>query len=133
MSEKEQRPIGEVINEYAELRDFLSVERKKFKELEDKIKGDLENLEVLLLEKQRELGLTSLSNDRYTAFQTQKKYVRVGNWDTFINFVAESKNFQMLEKRCAKLACLEQFEEGIVPNEVGLDYYTEIEVQVRKK
>lgn len=133
MTKTKETPIGEVINEYYELRTHLDIERKKFKELERSLKDDMELLEVKILEKQRELGLTSISTENYTAYQTTKKSVRVGNWETFINFVMESRNFQMLEKRCAKLASLEQFDDGIVPEDIGLDYTQEIEVQIRKK
>lgn len=133
MGEIEERPIGELIIEFAELRDHLKDERKKFRDFENNIKRDMEMIEARLLEKQRELGLTSLSTDRLTAFQTEKTYVRVGNWDKFIDYVAKSQNFQCLEKRCAKLACLELFEEGITPADIGLDKDTEICVQIRKK
>lgn len=129
----EDKPIGHIINEYFELREHLSAERKKFKELETGLKHDMELLETQILDKQRELGLTSISTDKLTAFQTTKKYVRVGDWSKFIEFVADSHNFQLLEKRCAKLACLEQFEDGVVPQEIGLEYSQEIEVQIRKK
>lgn len=129
----EDTPIGHIINEYYELREHLTLERKKFKELEAGLKNDMELLEAQILKTQRELGLTSISTDKLTAFQTTKKYVRVAEWDKFINFVAESRNFHLLEKRCAKLACLEQFEDGIVPDDIGLDYSQEIEVQIRKK
>ena len=129
----EERPVGELIEEFAELRDFLTAERKKFRELEGNIKQDMQKLESAILEKQREIGVTSLSTKSLTAFQTEKTYVRVGHWDTFIDYILESRNTQCLEKRCAKLACLELFEEGIVPSEIGLDKETEICVQIRKK
>ena len=125
--------IGGLINEFAAIRDYLKEERKTFKELEAKLKGDMEILEVRLLEEQRRLGLTSLSNEKYTAFQTSQEKVRIGNWDSFISYVIESHNYQMLEKRCGKLACLEVRAEGVELSEIGLEYSKEIVVQVRKK
>ena len=128
-----QQNIGEMINEFAALRDYLKDERKKFKELEANLKSDMEILEVRLLEEQRKLGLTSLSNNKYTAFQTSQEKVRVGDWDSFISYVVHSQNFQMLEKRCGKLACLEVKNEGVELSEIGLEYSKEIVVQIRKK
>jgi hypothetical protein len=128
------RPVGELINEFAELRAHLDSERKKFKELEKRLKDDMERLEVAILEVQRSLGVTSLSTTNLTAYQTSKVSVRVGDWDKFINFVADSRNFQLLEKRCAKLASIEMFDEdGIAPTDIGLTRDTEIVIQVRKK
>ena len=126
--------IAEKIEEYVGLRDFLSDERKKFKDLESKIKSDMEVLETAILDQQRELGVTSLSTKLYTAFQTEKTFVRMANWDDFIDYVRSTNNFQMIEKRPAKLACLEVLEnEGITPEDIGLNMTSEICVQVRKK
>lgn len=146
------RPIGELVEEFAELRDHLSVERKKFKDLEANLKSDMESLEVKILEKQRELGVRSISTDKFTAFQTSKVSVRMADWDSFSDWVLETGNIQCLEKRCAKLACLEIYEEktaelreGMDPESdeykntrynlgsIGLDKTEEIVVQVRKK
>lgn len=124
--------IGNAIKLYIELRDTLSEERKKFKELEANIKSDMNEIESLILEKQRELGLTSLSVGNFTAFQTTKKYVRVNDWDTFIDYIINSGNTQLLEKRVAKLAALEVFDEGIEPHSIGLDKQEEIAIQIRR-
>lgn len=130
---KPTKPLGELIDEFAEIRTFLSAERKKFKELEANLKSDMELLEVEILSAQRGLGLTTTSSARFTAFQTAKESVRMGDWDKFIGYVEKSKNFQMLEKRCAKLACLEVKEDGVSLDEIGLDYSKEIVVQIRKR
>ncbi len=129
----DKRPIGELIQEYASMRDMLKEKRRDFKEFEAGTKSDMELLEVVILEKQRELGVTSLSTKDHTAFQTKKVSVRMGNWDTFSAWVLETKNIQCLEKRCAKLACLEVEEEGTKLGDIGVDKETEICVQVRKK
>lgn len=125
--------IGELVDEYAMLRDHLKDERRKFKELETGIKGDLEEIEVKLLEEQRKLGVTSISTPNYTAFQTEKVFVRMGDWDTFSKWILETKNIQCLEKRCAKLACLEIEEEGYDLHDMGVEKTKEICVQIRKK
>ena len=126
--------IGEIIEEYAELRNYLKEERRKFKELEYNIKSDLERLEVKILEEQRKLGLTSISTENYTAFQTQKTFVRMGDWDTFSKWILETGNIQCLEKRCAKLACLElEEEDNINLHDIGIEKSSEICVQIRKK
>lgn len=133
IEKSQERPIGEIIFEYAKLRDFLKDERRKFKELESSLKADMEVLETTILDKQRELGVQSLSTDTYTAFQTQKTFVRMGDWDTFSKWILETGNVQCLEKRAAKLACLEVEEEGTDLHDIGIEKSTEIAVQIRKK
>ena len=126
--------IGECIAQYALKRDDLDTKRKEFKTLEKELKMELIELEVEILDAQREIGLTSVSNSTHTAFQTTKKFVRIGDWDEFSQYVMESGNLQLLEKRVAKLAALELFEvEGIDPSEIGLNKEEEITIQVRKR
>ena len=69
------------------------------------------------------------SNDFSGAAGTPAKI----DWDSFIEYVVNSHNYQMLEKRCGKLACLEVKAEGVELSEIGLEYSKEIVVQVRKK
>lgn len=134
----EPKSIGELVEEYVALRDGLSVERKKFKSLEETTKLEMEKIEVKILEVQRTLGLKSVSTGNFTAFQTTKTTVRVGDWDEFSKWILETGNIHCLEKRCAKLACLEievseDNEEGVNLADIGLDKAEEIVIQVRKK
>jgi len=125
---------GDLIDTYIELRDVLTAARKKFKETEMNIKSELEIIEAMLLKKQREDGVTSSSTEHFTAFQTKKKYVRIADWDTFINYVISSNNIQLLEKRVAKLAALEVLnEEKIEPQVIGLEKQEELSIQVRRR
>ena len=132
--EASTRPIGEIIEEYANMRDMLKEKRRDFKDFESKVKLDMEMLEADILDKQRQLGLTSLSTESYTAFQTTKEFFRVGNWDTIIEYIKKSGNYQMLEKRIGKLATKEIIEtEGISADSIGVEYTAEVHVQIRKK
>lgn len=148
-AEKVVRPIGELIEDYVHLRDTLKEERRLFKEREVEIKGSLEVIEASILETQRKLGITSLSTGGFTAFQTNKTSVRMSDWDTFSQWVLDTGNIQCVEKRPAKIACMEILEEFNHENKeneesgeppvhkdlatIGLDKIDEIVVQVRRK
>lgn len=134
VEELKEETVGELVEKFVELRDYLSLERKAFKELETKLKQDMEIIEMKILERQKELGLTSISTDMYTAYQTTKEFYRVGNWDKILEFMISSGNYQMLEKRIGKLATKEIIETmEIEPTSIGVDYSSELHVQVRKK
>jgi hypothetical protein len=126
---------AELIEQYVELRDHLNVERKKFKELEANIKSDLNVIEASILELQDKIGSTSISSDRGTAFRVTKEYYRMGDWDKFIKYVTDTGNFQMLEKRVAKIATKEVLadDESLTPDMIGVDYSREFTVQIRRK
>lgn len=125
--------LGEDIEKFVELRDYLSDERRRFKELEENIKRDMSEVEARILEFQRKIGVTSISTDTHTAYQTEKTFVRLGDWDAFSTWLLETGNVQCLEKRPAKLACLELEEHGVKLHDIGLQKDTEICVQIRKK
>lgn len=131
IGEVEDKPkdVGTLIADFVHLRDTLAEERKLFKQREEDIKLELEQLQALILAKQKELGVTSLSTKEFTAFQTTKTYVRMSDWDTFSKWVLDTGNIHCVEKRCAKLACQEL---GINLSTIGLDAGSEIEVQVRR-
>lgn len=138
-----EKPIGELIVDFAMLRDTLSDERKVFKQREKDLKDEMEKIEVKILKKQKELGVKSVSVEKYTAYQSEKRSIRIGDWDKFIKWVINTKNTQCLEKRCAKLACIEieeeitsqqeETEEKFSLDKIGLDDFSEICVLVRKK
>lgn len=144
-SKKVKRPVGELVVEFIQIRDELKEERRKFKDLEYDLKNKLEVIETSILDAQRELGLTSISTGEYTAFQTSKTSVRMDDWDTFVNWVMDTGNVHCLEKRPAKLACLEVLEDFNRENianpdgehkdlsTIGLLKADEIVVQVRRK
>lgn len=126
--------IGALVQEYVERRDELSTKRKNFKEIERELKSEMEMLETQILDIQRELGVESISTKGFTAFQTPKTFVRMGDWDTFSKWILDTGNIQCLEKRCAKLACIEVEEtDGVDLASIGLEKSKEISIQVRKK
>jgi hypothetical protein len=131
--DNEEMTIGEMTELYAGLREELKKERRAFKDIENSIKFELDHLEGSILEAQRKLGIRSISTGNYTAFQTEKKYVRMGDWDTFSKYVLKSGNVHLLEKRPAKLANLELEEFGVDLSTIGLEKTTEVCIQVRKK
>lgn len=143
-AEKPVKNVGQLINEYIAFRDELSDLRKTFKTAESIIKESMELIEGELLEIQRKLGLSSTSAGGLTAYQIPKVSIRMGDWDTFSAWLLKTKNFQCVEKRCAKLACLEIQDEFDAWNkanpdetpkllsDIGLNKQEEIAIQVRR-
>lgn len=130
----EKQNIGEVIEKYIEIRNYLTKERKEWEELEANLKNDLEKIEMFILNFQEKNGVTSISSKLGTAYRIKKEYFRMGDWDTFIKYVVESKNYQMLEKRVAKIATKEIIENNdMSAQDIGVDYSSEYAIQIRKK
>ena len=130
MSEETQSKIDKAIKIYRELRDELKAERKKFKEYEESQKEKMERLSMFLKKQATALGLESLQTKNGTAYPVKKEFYRIGDFEAFCEYIKETGNFHLLEKRVAKLAAKEVHDdEGLPP---GILYSSEIEYQVRK-
>ena len=130
--------VEDKVRDLVALRDELSAERKQFKEFEANQKMMIEEIEVWLLERAREVGTESFTTKYGTAFRTEKTFVRVGDWQTVLNYMIASGNYQMLEKRLAKLATIEVLdniyaEEQMAPEDIGVEFVQEFVMQVRRK
>jgi transposase len=123
--------IDAVVGKYVALRDELDAARKTYNQFEKEQKGKMERLSMWLKEKSDELGVESFATKHGTAYKTTKDYVRVGDWAEVLDFIKETNNWQMLEKRIGKIATKEIMEEsGSIPP--GVEYSQDIEFQVRR-
>jgi hypothetical protein len=127
---KEMR-VDEMVKVYRDVRDNLSVDRKIFKQKEANAKDLMARISMSLRDKADELGVDTFATPFGTAYRNVKKFYRVGNWDSIVDFIKQTGNFQMLEKRVAKNATAEIHQAmGEVPP--GIEYSVEVEFAVRK-
>lgn len=129
----EFKSIDEAIEKYVNRRDELKSLQSEFKRIEDERKEELEKIQMWLRDKADDLGVDSFKTQFGTAYRSVKaRYsVSAGSWDTFIDWVKKTGNFQCLEKRVAKLATKEIHDDtGEVPP--GIEYSAEVEFDVRR-
>ena len=126
---KEYKSIEAAVKDYVLKRDRLRAWTAKKEEEENKRKAALEEIEVWLLSKSNELGVDSFKTSEGTAYKQIKEHFRIGNWVEFTDYVKRTDNFQLFEKRVAKLAAKEIKEKtGELPE--GLDYTSEFVMHV---
>ena len=126
--------IAESIGKYIDLRDKLDRICRKYQEFENSTKAELNVIEMSILNFQDNLKLTSVSSSRGTAFRVKKEYYKMGDWNKFIAYIVKTKNYQMLEKRVAKIATKEVIDvEELDPVNIGVDYSSEWKIQIRRK
>lgn len=124
-----------LIEKYIEIRDYLGIERKKWKDLEEKLKSDLSKIEAAILRFQDRIGTESISSKLGTAFRVKKEYYQMGDWNKFIEYIVETENYQMLEKRVAKKATKEVLDNNtdLTSDQIGVRYSSEYTIQIRRK
>jgi hypothetical protein len=123
--------VAELVRDYRDERDNLALKRKEYQEAEATAKRRMAEISMQLRELSDQLGVKSFATEYGTAYRTVKESFRVGNWDETLSYIQATGNWQMLEKRIAKLATKEIYEEtGQLPP--GVEYEQEIDFVVRK-
>lgn len=134
--EDEPVNVGDLVGEYVAKRDRLSQIRKKWKEIEARMKAEMEVIEIQVLEVARTLGVNSFKTDHGTAFKVDKDFARVGGpegWEKLCRYMVENNDFGLVEKRIAKLHFKEVMNEmGVAPADIGVEYVIEEVIQVRR-
>lgn len=126
---KEYKNIGEAVEDYVTRRDNLRAWKKEVDEEEARQKQEMTEIESFLLSKADELGVDSFKTPYGTAYKSVKDHYRIGDWSTFVEYVKTTGNYQLFEKRVAKLAAKEIHQtDGELP--AGLDYFSEYVIGV---
>jgi len=120
--------VGAVVEKYVALRDDLRTWKKGVDEEEARRKRELEEIEMSLLAQADRMGVDSFKTPFGTAYKQLTEHFRIGDWTKFVDYVKRTDNFQLFEKRVAKLAAKEIKETAGLPE--GLDYTSEYVVHV---
>lgn len=122
--------VDDCIEAYVEVREAKRKFDKEAKAKSAEFEFFLDQCSMWLRDKAESIGVDSFVSKKYgTAYKAVKKSYRVENWDDFIEFVKDTENWQLLEKRVAKKAAAEiHEEERAVPP--GLLYVEEITFNV---
>lgn len=110
--------VDDLFSEYIALRNQLTTDRRGWKAREARIKQQMMTFTTVLLNKSQELGVTSLSSAKGTGYQqsTERLGVAPDGWESLTEWVRETGNFQVLQKRVSPDAVKEvRAETGSLP------------------
>lgn len=125
------KSVDDAIERYVDERDALRMKSAAFNAAEKEAKERMSKISMWLRDKGDEFGVDSFKTQHGTAYRSVKTSYRIGDWDSFVNWIDETKNFQCLEKRVAKLATKEIHDaSGSIPP--GIEYNVEVEFDVRR-
>lgn len=119
--------FSDAIKRYIELRD----QRAQLKVQSALLKEEMDKIESKILAAFQKLGVDSTKTEFGTAYTTTQTSTKVSDKETFMNFVRENDEFELLEVRAAKLA-VEHYKEinGDLPP--GISWQQETVVNVRQ-
>lgn len=119
--------LNDLINDYVETknkREDLSEEIKGFTEKLARLEGDI-------MSQMSHAGLVTAASDKASCDMKEAKHPAIKDWNVFYQYVAETKQFELLHKRLASAAFRERWEAGEkIP---GTEVSTVWELRVRRK
>ena len=124
--------LDRLLRAYVHMRDKRAVAKREFEEKDGQIKRNMALVEAQLLKMLNSAGSDSLKVSGVgQAYLSKKVTVRATDWNAFWEFILETKQIDLLQKRVASRAVQEMVEtEGELPP--GLDMSTERVVNVRR-
>jgi hypothetical protein len=117
--------VGSLIDSMSDLRS-----KKRALEAEVKtINGQMDALEAQLLDLMDSEGISKSTGKLCTASVSESRQFNNDDWDTFVAFMAKTKQFHLIQRRISAPAVRELWDKkGAVP---GLSQYTKREISLR--
>lgn len=123
--------VDTVIAAYVKLRDKRAELRKEYTDKDDELVGKMDKLEVYLLGQMKATGTTQLGSSHGTAYQQVVMKGNCSDWPSFWGFLADTGNFDMVEKRVSVKKVQEYYEQtGELPP--GVNINPELKVIIRR-
>lgn len=123
--------IEDVIRKYMSLRFQKEELERATKEKVSVIKAAMEKLEVYLLQRMDDDGVTSFKTPYGTAFATEAEFASVVDWMQTLEYIKENDAFHLLEKRVNKTSVRTWMSEGN-PIPPGVNWTVKRDVGIRK-
>lgn len=122
--------VDELVQAYRNLRDQLATDRKGYKTREGRVKTFMSMISMTLRDRADNLGVDTFATANGTAFRNKKEKFPVEDWSQLTDYIKNTGNFQLLQKRTSPNAVKEIREsEGVLPPGVG--NIVEVEFSVR--
>lgn len=99
----------------AELIDEFVATKNKREELQNEVKGCTEKMgriEADIMELMSQAGISQAASDKASCTMRQAQHPVIEDWQIFYDYVAKTKQFELLHKRLSSQAFRERWEAG---------------------
>ncbi len=120
-----------IVERYVQLRDKLAEMKAEYEASTAGLKSGMAKLENAIMATLNEQGVESVRTNAGTAFKSISTSATVADWDAYLAFVKDNDRWDMLEKRCAKLA-VEQYRSANDDLPPGINWKSAATVNVRR-
>jgi phage shock protein A len=120
-----------IVERYVQMRDRLAEMKAAYDASTADIKAGMTKLEGAIMDTLNAQGVESVRTNAGTAFKSVSTSATVADWDAYLAFVQANDRWDMLEKRCAKLA-VEQYRSANDDLPPGINWKSAVTVNVRR-
>lgn len=120
-----------IVERYVQMRDRLAEMKAAYDASTAEIKAGMAKLEGAIMDTLNEQGVESVRTNAGTAFKSVSTSATIADWDAYLQFVKDNDRFDMLEKRCSKLA-VEQYRSANDDLPPGVNWKQAVTVNVRR-
>jgi hypothetical protein len=122
--------LEQLVETFEKLRDFRSALKKDFDEKDRSAKDGLRRIEQSLMVRMNAQGIDSMRVGSMTAYVHNDKYVGCNDWNALHDYILQTGNFDLLQKRVGKRAVEDLLaEKGEIPPGVTMDPFREVRLR----
>ncbi len=120
-----------IVERYVQMRDKKAEMTAAFKASVADLDAGMAKLEGAIMDTLNAQGVESVRTNAGTAFKSVSTSATVADWDSYLGFVKANDRWDMLEKRCSKLA-VEQYKVANDDLPPGINWKSAVTVNVRR-
>ena len=120
-----------IVERYVQMRDRLAQMKADYDASTAEIKAGMTKLEGAIMDTLNEQGVESVRTNAGTAFKSVSTSATIADWDAYLDFVKSNDRWDMLEKRCSKLA-VDQYRVANDDLPPGVNWKSAVTVNVRR-
>lgn len=120
-----------IVERFIQMRDRKAEMKAAYEASVADLNTGMAKLENAIMATLNEQGVESVRTAAGTAFKSVTNSATIADWDAYLAFVKENDRFDMLEKRCAKLA-VEQYRAANDDLPPGVNWKSAVTVNVRR-
>lgn len=120
-----------IVERYVQMRDRKAEMKAAYEASVADLNTGMAKLENAIMATLNEQGVESVRTASGTAFKSVSNSATIADWDMYLAFVKENDRWDMLEKRCAKLA-VEQYRAANDDLPPGVNWKSAVTVNVRR-
>jgi phage shock protein A len=120
-----------IVERYVLMRDRLAEMKAAYDASTADIKAGMAKLEGAIMDTLNKQGVESVRTNAGTASKSVSTSATIADWDAYLDFVKANDRWDMLEKRCVKLA-VEQYRAANDDLPPGVNWKSAVTVNVRR-